>query len=77
MATVEEINAAAAVQAAAATVQNTHEAALEAKRTKLQAVQMADNLLRENRRLAPAGSDDITAEAVVTYAGTLEAYVNG
>ena len=75
MATVEEINAQAAAQAAAEEARMAHETAMEGTRIKMQALQIAENLMRENRRTAPAGSDPITAEAVKAYAETLESYV--
>ena len=75
MATVDEINAAAVAQKAAEEARMAHESAMEATRIKMQALQIAENMLRENRRLAPAGSDPITAEAVKAYAETLESYV--
>ena len=50
-------------------------AAADAKRSKLEALRMAKEIIMENNRVAPAGST-ISASDVTTLAASLEAFVN-
>lgn len=55
-----------------------NQAAQEAKRTKLEMVRMAKDVLVENRRTqAAADATDITASAITTLATDLTAFVEG
>jgi len=52
-----------------------HLAAADAKRSKLEALRMAKDIIMENNRVAPAGSM-VSASDVTTLAASLEAFVN-
>lgn len=56
---------------------NSNQTAFEAKRTKLETLRMAKEILVENRRTqAAADATDITSSTVNTLAGELEAHLN-
>jgi hypothetical protein len=52
------------------------QAALEAKRAKLEALRMAKETLAENNRSKPADSREVTAADITAFADALITYVN-
>jgi hypothetical protein len=54
-----------------------HELAIDARRTKLEAVRIAQTTLIENRRNQPADAREVTAADITAYANTLVSYING
>ena len=54
----------------------THEAAMEQRRAKLEAVRLAKETLLENDRNKPTGERGISASDVTAFADTLVNYVN-
>ena len=53
-----------------------HELAMEARRTRMEALRMARDVLTENRRSEPADSRALTADDITTFANSLLAYVH-
>lgn len=54
----------------------TKQAALEAKRAKLEALRMAKETLAENNRSKPVDTREVTAADITAFADTLITYVN-
>jgi len=77
MALTPEMQAQVDMQSAIENNRAANQAAAEAKRTKLEMVRMAKEILVENRRTqAAADATDITASAVTALATDLNTFVN-
>ena len=64
------------IQLAVENARNAAQAAMEAKRAKLEAVRMAKETLIENARNKPVDSRDVTAADIAAFAQVLVAYVD-
>ena len=63
------------IQLAVENARNAAQAAMEAKRAKLEAVRLAKETLIENARSKPVESRDVTAADITAFAQALVAYV--
>lgn len=54
-----------------------HELAMEARRTKLEAIRLAKETLIENARSKPVDTRDVSAADIQAFAQTLVSYING
>lgn len=66
-----------ATQAAIDASRREHELAMEARRTKLEAIRIAQQTLIENRRNQPVDAREVAAADITAYANTLVSYING
>ena len=57
-------------------IRNANQAALEAKRAKMDAIRLAKDTLIENARSKPVDARDITAADITAFAQALIAYVD-
>ena len=57
-------------------IRNANQAALEAKRAKMDAIRLAKDTLVENARSKPVDARDITAADITAFAQALIAYVD-
>ena len=54
-----------------------HELAMDARRSKLEAIRIAKETLIENRRSQPVDAREVTASDITAYANSLVTYING
>ena len=73
---VELQTALAQLNADAENARRAHELAMDARRSKLEAVRIAKETLIENRRNQPVDAREVTAADIAAYATTLVNYVN-
>ena len=64
------------IQLALEDVRNANKLAADAKRTKMEAVRLAKEVLIENARSKPADAREVAAADITTFAQSLVAYVN-
>jgi hypothetical protein len=64
------------IQLALEDVRNANQLAADAKRTKMEAVRLAKEVLIENARSKPADAREVAAADITTFAQSLVAYVN-
>lgn len=76
MAFTTEQQAAFDIQKEINTLNQTHQVQMELKRSKLEAVRLAKEVLTENRRSLPVGEREVTASEITTFADTIINYVN-
>mgnify|MGYP003331901218 CR=1 FL=1 len=76
MALTTEQQAQVDIQLAVENARNANQAALDAKRTKMDAVRLAKETLIENARSKPVDARDITAADITAFAQALIAYVD-
>ena len=76
MALTTEQQAQVDIQLAVENARNANQAALDAKRTKMDAVRLAKETLIENARNKPVDARDITAADITAFAQALIAYVD-
>ena len=76
MALTAEQQAQVDVAIAIETSRATQQAVADARRTKLEIVRLAKEVLVENRRNLPADQRQVTTADITSYADTLIAYVN-
>ena len=55
---------------------NTHQLAVLARQTRLEAIRLAKEVLIENARSKTADQRDVAAADITAYAGTLITYIN-
>jgi hypothetical protein len=53
-----------------------HNVAMESKRSKLEAVRIAKEVLTENRRSLPVGEREVSAADITAFATTIITYIN-
>jgi hypothetical protein len=53
-----------------------HNVAMESKRSKLEAVRIAKEVLTENRRSLPVGEREVSAADITAFATTVITYIN-
>jgi hypothetical protein len=70
------VDMAIAIEAARAEGQATAQAIADAKRTKLEALRLAKEVLIENARYKSVDSRDVSASDITTFATTLNTYIN-
>jgi hypothetical protein len=64
------------IQLALENVRNANQLAADAKRTKMEAVRLAKEVLIENARSKPADAREVSAADITTFAQSLVTYVN-
>lgn len=64
------------IQLALENVRNANQLAADVKRTKMEAVRLAKEVLIENARSKPADAREVAAADITTFAQSLVAYVN-